>query len=78
MIRRRSLVKTVRSDTGGIITDWLKWWTTFEIAQEFIERGREFIERGRGKILEGVALGLLDVSGVGRVRGDSQKTYLSR
>ena len=59
-------------------SDWLKWWTTFEIAQEFIERGQEFIERGRGKILEGVALGLLDVSGVGRVRGASQKTYLSR
>ena len=52
-------------------SDWLKWWMTFEIAQEFIERGR-------GKILEGVAPGLLDVSGVGRVRGDSKKTYLSR
>ena len=59
-------------------SDWLKWCTTFEIAQEFSERGQEFIERGRGKILEGVALGLLDVSGVGRVRGDSQKTHLSR
>ena len=52
-------------------SDWLKWWMTFEIAQEFIERGR-------GKILEGVAPGLLDVSGVGRLRGDSKKTYLSR
>ena len=70
--------KAISSFTDSITTDWLKWWTTFEIAQEFIERGQEFIERGRGKILEGVALGLLDVSGVGRVRGDSQKTYLSR